>query len=137
MTGKYIFDSNALTDLMNERYGFVERMKSLVTQGARFGTCSPINGEIWFGIELSKSSARNENLFKQTLRGLRIWPYGEAEARAYGRIHAALKLAGRLMQVPDMQLAAVALTLGDCTVVSTDTDLLAILGLQVENWRNS
>jgi tRNA(fMet)-specific endonuclease VapC len=37
------------------------------------------------------------------------------------------------MQEVDIQLAAVALTLGDCTVVSSGTDLLAIPGLNVEN----
>jgi tRNA(fMet)-specific endonuclease VapC len=41
---------------------------------------------------------------------------------------------GRWMQIPDMQLAAVALTLGNCTVVSTDSDLRAIPGLDVEDW---
>jgi tRNA(fMet)-specific endonuclease VapC len=30
--------------------------------------------------------------------------------------------------------AAIALSLGNCTVVSNDSDLLAIPGLTVENW---
>ncbi len=38
------------------------------------------------------------------------------------------------MQVVDMMLAAIALSLGDCTVVTSDTDLLAVPGLTVENW---
>ena len=38
------------------------------------------------------------------------------------------------MQVIDLLLAAVAKSLGDCTVVTTDSDLLAIPGLAVENW---
>jgi tRNA(fMet)-specific endonuclease VapC len=33
-----------------------------------------------------------------------------------------------------MQLAAVALTLGDCTVVTSDTDLAAVPGLVLESW---
>jgi tRNA(fMet)-specific endonuclease VapC len=38
------------------------------------------------------------------------------------------------MQQVDMQVAAIALTLSQCIVVSEDTDLLAVPGLSVENW---
>jgi len=38
------------------------------------------------------------------------------------------------MQIPDIQLAAVAFSLGNCTVVTSDSDLSAIPGLRVENW---
>lgn len=31
-------------------------------------------------------------------------------------------------------IAAIALTLGSCTVVSADSDLAAVPGLPVENW---
>ncbi len=34
----------------------------------------------------------------------------------------------------DIMIAAIARTLGDCTVVTTDSDLAAIPGLAVENW---
>jgi tRNA(fMet)-specific endonuclease VapC len=39
------------------------------------------------------------------------------------------------MQQIDIQIAAIARCLGDCTVVSTDSDLSAVPGLTVENWR--
>ncbi len=35
-----------------------------------------------------------------------------------------------------MMIAAIALSLGDCTVVSADSDLLVVPGLPVENWRS-
>jgi tRNA(fMet)-specific endonuclease VapC len=38
------------------------------------------------------------------------------------------------MQQIDIMVAAIALSLGNCTVVSKDTDLAAIPGLTVENW---
>jgi len=38
------------------------------------------------------------------------------------------------MRVIDIMLAAIAMSLGNCVVVSTDSDLLAIPGLSVENW---
>ena len=41
---------------------------------------------------------------------------------------------GRPMQQVDMQVAAIARTLGNCTVVSGDGDLSAVPGLAVEDW---
>ena len=41
------------------------------------------------------------------------------------------------MQVVDMMLAAIAISLGDCIVVTSDSDLLAVPGLTVENWELS
>jgi tRNA(fMet)-specific endonuclease VapC len=38
------------------------------------------------------------------------------------------------MQQVDMQVAAIAFTLSECTVVTEDTDLLAVPGLSVVNW---
>ena len=38
------------------------------------------------------------------------------------------------MQVMDMLVAATALTLTNCIVVTTDSDLSAVPGLKVENW---
>lgn len=43
----------------------------------------------------------------------------------------------RPMQVVDMMIAAIATSLGQCTVVSSDSDLLAVPGLAVENWAES
>lgn len=55
----------------------------------------------------------------------------------YGRLAAELRRRGRTMQQIDVQIAAVALTLADCTVVSKDGDLLDVPGLAVENWAQS
>jgi tRNA(fMet)-specific endonuclease VapC len=38
------------------------------------------------------------------------------------------------MQQIDMMVAAIAFSLGNCTVVSADSDLAAVPGLTVENW---
>jgi len=45
-----------------------------------------------------------------------------------------LERTGRPMQQVDIQVAAIALALGRCTVVTTDRDLSAIPGLKVEDW---
>jgi len=55
-------------------------------------------------------------------------------AREYGRLFAELRRRGRLIQPIDAMLAAIAFSLGNCTVVSTDSDLAAVPGLSFENW---
>jgi tRNA(fMet)-specific endonuclease VapC len=61
-------------------------------------------------------------------------PFDTAAAHEYGRLFAELKRLGRPMQQIDIQIAAIALSLGNCTVVTGDTDLSAVPGLDVENW---
>jgi tRNA(fMet)-specific endonuclease VapC len=39
------------------------------------------------------------------------------------------------MQVVDIMVAAIAKTLGNCTVISADSDLTAVPGPTIENWR--
>jgi tRNA(fMet)-specific endonuclease VapC len=63
-----------------------------------------------------------------------LWPFDQSAAEEYGRLYAVLKRRGRLMQQIDIQIAAIALSLGRCTVVTKDSDFAAVPGLDVENW---
>jgi tRNA(fMet)-specific endonuclease VapC len=65
---------------------------------------------------------------------LRCWPYEKPAAHEFGRIIAELKRIGRPMQQVDIQIAAIAFALGDCTVVTGDSDLVAVPDLTVESW---
>ena len=64
-----------------------------------------------------------------------MWPFTAKAAAEFGRVFAYLKSVGRMIQKIDIQLAAIALTLGDCTIVTADSDLSAVPGLMLENWR--
>ena len=64
----------------------------------------------------------------------RLWPTTEAAAFEYGRIAVALRRLGHPMGQNDIMIAAIALTLGNCTVVTMDSDLFAVPNLSVENW---
>ena len=63
-----------------------------------------------------------------------VWPYTSEAAAEYGRIFAELRRLGRPMQQIDIQIAAIARMLPNCIVVSSDSDLVAVPGLAVENW---
>jgi tRNA(fMet)-specific endonuclease VapC len=51
-----------------------------------------------------------------------------------GRIAAELRRIGRPIGQNDMMIAAIALTLGNCTGVMMDSDFFVVPGLTVENW---
>ena len=108
-------------------------MRQAGRAGHRVGTGLPAVAEVLYGLEYG---GRPDDIrrFEAGLRRLILWPFDLAAAREFGRLMAVLRRAGRPMQVTDVRLAAIALSLGNCTVVTSDTDLSAVPGLAVENW---
>ncbi len=102
--------------------------------GHRVGICTPVLGELWSGVEGSAARERNLQRLRHGLSRFVVWPYDNQAAAAFGRIFAELRRIGRPMQQIDIQIAAIASVLGDCTVVTKDSDLAAVPGLSVENW---
>ena len=131
---RYLLDTCAMGDLINRRKGVHERARAARLEGARLGTCIPVLGELFFGIEFSQTRAENRARLIRAITGLSLWPYTREAAEEYGRLAAQLRRAERTMQQVDMQVAAIALTLSQCLVVSEDTDMLAVPGLSVVNW---
>ena len=129
-----MLDTCAMGDLINRRKGVHERARAARLAGARVGTCIPVLGELFFGIEFSRTRDENQARLIRAVAGLTFWPYTRDAAEEYGRLAAQLRRVGRTMQQVDIQVAAIALTLSQCIVVSEDTDLFAVPGLTVENW---
>ena len=132
---KFILDSGIVSAYMNRRPGVFDKLQAEVRLGVRIGTCVPIVAEIASGIEMSASRDRNMANFMRNLQSLTIWPFDERAAFVYGALSAELRRKGRPMQPMDMMLAAVALNLSNCTVITTDSDLQAVPGLKVEIWK--
>lgn len=130
---RYLLDTGIMGDFINHRRGVAERARE-ARRGDRIGTCMPVVAELFYEVEFSVTRDENIRRLRRALAGIIIWPFDRAAAEEYGRIAAALRRAGRPMQVMDMMVAAVATPLGQCTVVSSDSDLSAVTGLDVENW---
>lgn len=131
---RYLLDTNALGNFVAARRGIRVRARAVRATGGKLGTCFPALAEIYYGLELSSTRAYNLGLLRAELGQLTLWPFDHAAAREYGRVLAELDRIGRPMQDIDVMIAAVALALGNCTVVTTDSDLSAVPGLSVENW---
>jgi tRNA(fMet)-specific endonuclease VapC len=132
---RFLLDSGIASDYVQRRAEVFERARAEVAKGNPIGIGIPVLAELVAGIEYSSSRDRNMRSLRGALASLRLWPFDEAAAFEYGRIFAQLTRLGRPMQVVDIMIAAIAKTLGNCTVVSADSDLPAVPGLAVDNWR--
>ena len=132
---RFLLDTNMAGHYINRRHGVFDRARVEVANGNPIGLGVPVLAELVAGIGHSSSRDRNMKRLKTTLASLRLWPFDSSAAFEYGRIYAELARLGRPIGVVDMMIAAIAMTLGNCTVVSTDGDLLAVPGLNVVDWR--
>jgi tRNA(fMet)-specific endonuclease VapC len=132
---RFLLDSNAASDYINRRHQVFDRARTEVTKGNPVGIAIPVLAELVAGIERSNNRDRNMKSLTGALAALRLWPFDAAAAFEYGRLYADLARLGRPIGIVDGMIAATAITLGDCTVISTDSDFLAVPGLRVENWR--
>lgn len=131
---KFLLDTGVASDYIHRRHGTYEKVRAVVHTGASVGVCVPVVGELWAGVELSATRERNAKELRHGLVDLTIWPYNDVAAQEFGRIFADLRRRGRPIQQIDVQIAAIARTLPDCTLVSKDSDFEAVTGLKVVDW---
>lgn len=131
---RFLLDSNAVQDCLYKRRGVHERVREARLAGHKLGTGLPVVAELYAGVENSHTRDHNLPILNRGLSLFRLWPFTLEAAREYGRLWAELQRRGRTMQTVDLMIAAMALTLGNCRVVTTDSDLLAVPGLNVANW---
>jgi len=133
---RFLLDSNAASDYINRRHHVFDRARVEVGRGNPVGIAMPVLAELAAGIERSSSRDRNMQALRTAMSALKLWPFDESAAYEYGRLLAELARQGRPIGSIDVMIAAVARSLGNCVVVSIDSDFQAVPGLTVENWRS-
>jgi tRNA(fMet)-specific endonuclease VapC len=131
---RFLLDTGSAGDYIHRRRCVYERARAAVASGHRVGIGLPVLAELWFGVENSSTRERNAERLRRVLPDLIVWPLTEQAAEAFGRIAAELKRIGHSIGKIDLLIAAIALSLGNTTVVSADRDLAAVPGLRVEDW---
>ena len=131
---RFLLDTGIAGDYVDRRRGVFERAQREVAGGNRVGIGIPVLAGLAYGLELSTSRERNVQRLRSALHAWKVWPFDEKAAYEYGRLAAELRRIGRPMQQIDIMIAAIAISLGNCTVVSADSDVSAHLRLSVENW---
>jgi tRNA(fMet)-specific endonuclease VapC len=131
---RFLLDTGPAQQFINNQ-GEIRRRADIERQrGNKIGICFPVLGELWSGIEGSDTREDNLRRLRHNLSRLLIWPFDSAAAAEFGRIFIQLKRLARPIQQIDIQIAAIALTLGNCTVVTSDSDFSIIPNVAVENW---
>ena len=135
----YLFDTDVLGQLSKRRRpgGLMARLAATPT-AAQFTTA--INAaEIYHGIfrrEGRDGSAEGllEFFDGHVFPRLTILPFEREDAKAYGRLKAALERKGRPRFEPDLQIAAIAVRHRLTVVTGNARHFAGIPGLKVENW---
>jgi tRNA(fMet)-specific endonuclease VapC len=131
---RFLLDTGVAGAYADNRRSVIDRAKEAAARGDRVGICTPVLGELWAGVQLSATRERNLRSLRIALASWTVWPYTHEAAEEFGRLRAVLRRAGRSMQQIDIMIAAIASSLGNCTVVTSDSDLSAVPGLAVESW---
>lgn len=131
---RYLLDANALSDCIYRRRGVDIKVREARLRGATLGTAIPAAAEVLAGTEFSSTRDRNLPIVERGLRTFRLWPFDMASAREYARIYAELRQLGRPTPTIDLFIAAISRTIGNCRIVSCDSDFSDIPGIRVENW---
>lgn len=133
---RYLLDTNAAARYIGDLDGVRAAAKLAVGRGHRIGIAMPVLAELWLGIERSAARERNAKALRRNLADWTVWPFDAAAAERYGQVAATQRRLGRPIGVMDMQIAAIALSLPDCVVVTSDADMSAVPGLAVVDWRS-
>jgi tRNA(fMet)-specific endonuclease VapC len=131
---RFILDTGIAGLYLDRKRGVFERAEVEVAKGNRVGIAVPVLGELAFRAEGSPLRDQNILRLRQALDVWKLWLVDSTAAFEYGRIAFELKNIGRPIGQNDIMIAAVALALGNTTVVTMDGDLAAVPGLTVENW---
>lgn len=130
---RFLLDSGILNDFISNRNGVREKALLESRRGNYIGIGIPVLAEIIYGIEFGENRDRNMRSLKSSLPYLKLWPFDKEAAFEYGRLYAELRRNGRPMQVIDIMIASIAKTLGNCVVVTKDSDFAAIPDLPLAN----
>jgi tRNA(fMet)-specific endonuclease VapC len=131
---RYMFNSGSANDWINRNGATRDRANQAARDGHMLGICTPVLAELCAGVEYSASRDVNLPRLRHAMAELTEWPLTTAAALEYGRLYAAMRRAGRSIGSNDLLIAAIALTLPRCTVVTRDNDFVAVPGLRIENW---
>jgi len=131
---RFILDTGIAGLYLDRKRGVFERADAENAKGNRIGIAGPVLAELAFRAEGSPQRDRNILRLRKALDVWKLWLVDTAAAFEYGRIAFELKSIGRPMGQNDITIAAIALAMGNTTVVTMDSDFAAIPGLTVENW---
>lgn len=132
----FLLDTNVCIALIQDKPPAVRKRanKKIDTGSALFVSTVALH-ELWYGVEKSsrpETSALEVRLFLSGL--VQTLPFDEEDARAAGKIRAALEAAGKPIGAYDALIAAQALARGMILVTANLREFSRVKGLVWEDW---
>ena len=128
----YVFDTNAVTDLMRAHPGMVARVRAHQRDDI-LCLCQPVDYEIQRGL-LWKTAAAQQQRYQSQIKSQFEWlPLTDDDWRQAAQFWAEMRGAGKQLSDVDLLVAALAKRL-NAVIVSNDDDFDA-LAVKRESWR--
>jgi tRNA(fMet)-specific endonuclease VapC len=139
----FLLDTNACIALINEigrgRPSSVRlRLERVVGSGTEVHIPSVVAFELWYGVARSARPEANAKRVETFLAGpMTLLPFDEEDAKAAGRIRAAIEAAGKPIGPYDVLIAGQALRRQLTLVTANVREFARIKGLLWEDWAKS
>jgi tRNA(fMet)-specific endonuclease VapC len=132
----YCLDTNACIALINGTPPAVrDRLSHTLATGATITISSIVAFELWYGVAKSRRRELNARRVMAFLDGpVELLPYEEEDARAAGRVRAALEQRGTPIGAYDVLIAGQALARGATVVTSNASEFARVNDLEWEDW---
>jgi predicted nucleic acid-binding protein len=105
MTDNFLLDTGILIELLRGNAERSQMVRGLVQQGGRLASCSMIVMEVFAGMQ-----PREESVTERLIRSLRFYDVTWDIARLAGTLKNHWARNGRILHLPDVTIAAVAMT---------------------------
>ncbi len=132
----YLLDTNACIALINGALPSVRsRFDKAVDRGARIHVSSIVAFELWYGVAKGSRPELNARRVEIFFAGpVSLLPFEDGDARAAGRVRAALEMSGKLIGPYDLLIAGQALH-RDLTLISANIiEFRRVKALHWEDW---
>ena len=128
-------DSNVAIEILNgDRFGYRDRLRSLLASGERPILSSIVVFELWYGVARSERFEENARGFRQLLSQVSVLPFNTDAAIGAGEIRATLKAAGTPIGSYDLLIAAHAVREGATLITANVREFSRVPGLKFEDW---
>ena len=136
---KYVLDTNACIALINGKPTAVRiRFQDAIARGAEVNVSTVVVFELWYGVAKSAQQESNTSRLETFLAGpISLLSFDEEDARAAGRIRAAVEKAGRPIGAYDLLIAGQAVRHKLTLVTANGKEFVRVKGLVCEDWARS
>jgi tRNA(fMet)-specific endonuclease VapC len=132
----FLLDTNACIAVINGRPASVRaRLRKLLDAAAQVFVPTVAAFELWYGVAKSSRREANAKLVETFFAGpVSLLPFEEEDAKAAGRVRAALEAAGTPIGAYDLLIAGQALRHNLTLVTANAREFRRIKGLSWEDW---